>query len=153
MSIADLGTVSHIPEAVIAAADTIKLLNYKTTTPAKFRKNELTEELAGPMLDELADIIGVPKDRLDYVYFSCCRGAEPHTDQLPRERFGPMTYIIPVILPKFGSALITAGIVSKVVEVGGVYMFNHEQIHSMTLEDNESGCVVIMVAVKHPGVH
>lgn len=137
-----------IPHQIIEAADTIKHLNYKTSTPAKFRKNILTEELAGEFLEEIAKLINVEKNRLDYVYFSVCNGAEPHTDILPPETFTSTTFVIPVILPK-GHSVITAEDSYMTVELGGVYEFNHEKIHSMILEDKTSGCVVIMVAIKH----
>lgn len=137
-----------IPEAVMMAAEPIKMLNYKTTTPAKFRKNHLTEDIAGDLMEEIAERINVPKSRLDYVYFSAAQGAEPHTDLLDQNVFTSTTFVIPVILPK-GKTVIEAGKDRKVVEVGGIYEFNHEEIHSMTVEDTESGCVVIMVAIKH----
>lgn len=137
-----------VPQPIIEAADTIKLLNYKTSTPAKFRKNTLTEELAGDFLEEIAELINVAKHRLDYVYFSVCNGAEPHTDVLPPEVFTSTTFVIPVILPD-GRSVITAEESRITVELGGVYEFDHEKIHSMELSDTTSGCVVIMIAVKH----
>jgi hypothetical protein len=138
----------QIPQAVIDAADTIKHLNYKTSTPAKFKTHLLTEDIAGGLMAEVADIIGIDKSRLDYVYFSCSQGAEPHTDVLPVEKFESTTFVIPVILPK-GKSVIFAKEASQEVQVGKIYEFNHEETHSMTLEDKESGCVVIMVAVLH----
>lgn len=141
------GTVSHIPAAVIAAADTIKHLNYKTTTPAKFRTHLLTEEIGGTLMAELADIIDIDQSRLDYVYFSCSKGAEPHTDLLDETKFEDRTFVIPVILPR-GKSVIFAEDASQEVQVGGVYEFNHERTHSMSVEDTESGCVVVMVAIK-----
>lgn len=141
------GKVS-IPSIVIDAADEIKFLNYKTTTPAKFRKNTLTEEMASELMDEIAELINIAKSRLDYVYFSVCKGAEPHTDILDPLYFTETTFVIPVILPS-GHSKITAEAFSMYVQVGGVYEFNHEKTHSMILEDTENGCVVIMVAVKH----
>lgn len=68
------GEVS-VPAPVIAAADQIKFLNYKTTTPAKFRKNTLTEGLAGDMMAEVAARIGIEQSSFDYVYFSAACGA------------------------------------------------------------------------------
>lgn len=62
------GEVS-VPARVIATADQIKHLNYKTTTPAKFRKNTLTEDLAGDMMAEVAARIGIEQSSLDYVFF------------------------------------------------------------------------------------
>jgi hypothetical protein len=140
------GDVS-IDGKLIEVADGIKLLNYKTTTPVRFRKNVLTEDIASNVMLELAKLIDVDIGRLDYVYFSVCKGAEPHVDVLDPEVFHDTTYVVPVILPK-GVSTIHAEDVSWDVHVGGVYQFNHEREHSMTLEDTESGCVVIMVAIK-----
>jgi hypothetical protein len=128
-------------------ADSIKLLNYRTSTPARFRKNKLTPDIAGVLMSDLSLLIGVESSRLDYVYFSVCRGAEPHVDVLDPLEFTETTYIIPVILPD-GKSIITAEGESLSVEVGGVYEFNHEREHSMVLEDVTSGCVVIMVAIR-----
>ncbi len=136
-----------IPGAVIAVADSIKLLNYRTSTPARFRKNLLTPDLAGDLMSAISVLIGVDVSRLDYVYFSVCRGAESHVDILDPSKFLETTFIIPVILPS-GRSIITAESTESVVEVGGVYEFNHEREHSMVLEDVTSGCVVIMVAIR-----
>lgn len=139
--------VMAVPARVIDAADEIKHLNYRTTTPVRFRKNTLTPDIAGGLIADLACVIGVEAHRLDYVYFSVCRGAEPHVDALDPQKFTDHTWVIPVILPA-GESVITAEDHSMVVQVGGVYEFNHERVHSMTVEDQESGCVVIMVALK-----
>ena len=136
-----------IPQGVIDAADPIKHLNYRTTTPVRFRKNTLTADIAGGLMEELAWLIGVSSDRLDYVYFSVARGAEPHVDQLDPQVFTSHTWVIPVILPK-GHTRIFAENDVMVAMLGGVYEFNHERVHSMTVEDQDSGCVVIMVALK-----
>lgn len=138
----------RVPQAVVDAAHPIRMLNYKTTTPARFRKNTLTEDIAGPMMDELAAIAGVARERLDYVYFSAARGAEPHTDLLDPAVFTARTLVVPVILPA-GRTVIEAQGAEAVAEIGGVYEFDHERTHSMSVEDEESGCVVIMVAIKH----
>lgn len=140
------GTVSNLNPQLIAAADSIKLLNYKTTTPTKFQKRTLTEDLAKDLMDEVAEILELPRSSLDYVYFSACNGAEPHVDQLDPEKFTDRTFVIPVILPS-GVTTIYAEDQSMDVELGGIYEFNHEKIHSMSVEDTESGCVVIMVAI------
>lgn len=84
-----------VPASVVAAADKIKHLNYKTTTPAKFRKNTLTEDLAGEMMEEVAARIGIDQSSLDYVYFSAARGAEPHTDLLDPAVFTDRTLLFP----------------------------------------------------------
>jgi hypothetical protein len=136
-----------IPRAVVLVADSIKLLNYRTSTPARFRKDLLSSDLAGVLMSELSKLIGVESSRLDYVYFSVCCGAEPHVDILDSSKFLETTFVVPVILPS-GRSIITAESTESVVEVGGVYEFNHEREHSMVLEDVTSGCVVIMVAIR-----
>jgi hypothetical protein len=136
--------VVNIPPEVIAYADSIKLENYKTNTPAKF---QIRTVIAGEMIiDGIAAQINIPSNKLDFVYFSVAKGAEPHTDLLHPDRFEDTTYVIPVILPN-GKSIITAEDEQVEVELGGVYQFDHTKIHSMVLEDNTSGCVVIMVAV------
>ncbi|AFU88280.1 hypothetical protein CcrColossus_gp410 [Caulobacter phage CcrColossus] len=137
----------YIPEAVIAAAEPIRMLNYKTTTPARFQKNTLTADIAGDLLQDIADRIGIDRARLDYVYFSAAQGAEPHTDLLDPEVFQSNTYVIPVILPA-GRTVIEAGDAHVEAKVGDIYEFNHEETHGMTVEDTKSGCVLIMVAVR-----
>ena len=84
--------------------------------------------------------------KLDFVYFSVCKGAAPHIDLLDKNKFEPTTFVVPIILPN-GESIITAEDERIVVELNNIYEFNHEKIHSMVLEDTESGCVVIMVAV------
>lgn len=61
--------------------------------------------------------------------------------------FTDRTFIIPVILPQ-GRSVITAEKASAEVARGHIYKFNHERTQSMTVEDTESGCVVIMVAIR-----
>jgi hypothetical protein len=135
-----------IPATVLLEAEKIKLLNYKTTTPTRFKKNTLTEDIAKDLMVDIANKIEYFPSRLDYVYFSVCKGAEPHTDNLSPMDFLDKTFVIPVILPS-GWSIIKAENDMRIVEVGGIYEFNHTKIHSMELEDTESGCVVIMVAI------
>jgi hypothetical protein len=138
------GTIP-IPEIVTGHADTIKFDNYKTNTPAKFQVRTLTG--GDELMESLSQRIGRKKESLDFVYFSVCKGAEPHTDLLSPEKFEDTTYVVPVILPR-GQSIITAENWKSEVCVGGIYEFDHTKVHSMTLEDLESGCVVVMVAVK-----
>jgi len=135
-----------IPKEIVANADTIKFENYKTNTPAKFQIRRI-DGADVEMLFNVSMAVGVAVNKLDYVYFSVCRGAEPHVDLLDPTVFEPKTYVIPVVLPS-GRSVITAEDETAEVELFNMYEFNHEKIHSMTLEDNESGCVVIMIAVK-----
>lgn len=97
---------------------------------------------------EVAARIGVAQEKLDYVYFSAAQGAEPHTDLLDPATFTPHTFVIPVILPR-GDNIIEAEGHEVTVELGGIYEFNHERTHSMTVGNTADGCVVIMVAIKH----
>jgi hypothetical protein len=135
-----------IPQSVTDHADKIKLENYKVNKPKsrdfKIRHLEGCDDL----MEQLAEIAKVPRGRLDYVYFSCCKGAEPHEDNLNPDKFEDTTYVVPVIVPK-GKSVIEADGKEMEVTLGGVYQFDHTKTHSMYLEDTESGCVVIMVAV------
>jgi hypothetical protein len=141
------GDVS-IPSEVLNHAEPIKKENYKTNTPTKFQVRSL---IGGKeLMSSLSSLIGVPRERLDFVYFSVCKGAEPHIDLLPK--FEDTTYVIPVILPQ-GKSIITAESDRKRVHIGGVYQFDHNKVHSMELEDTKSGCVVIMVAIKKDKVN
>jgi hypothetical protein len=139
------GTVT-VPPETIAYAEPIKHENYKVNNPgtAEFKVRAL--ESADGLIKQLVDLIGVPKEKLDFVYFSCCAGAEPHTDKLDPAKFYDHTYVIPIILPK-GVTTITADGMPATVHVGGVYKFDHTKTHSMEVEDKESGCVVVMVGV------
>lgn len=136
-----------IPETIVCNAETIKFANYKTNTPKKFQVCAFDDEEDTTFLRRIAKNLGIDKARLDFVYFSVCKGAEPHVDLLDPAIFEPKTFVIPVILPR-GNSVITAEDEQTVVKLNHIYEFNHEKIHSMKLEDNESGCVVIMVAVK-----
>lgn len=132
---------------LIEAAELIKHQNYKTNTPKRFHVQPLHEAAAGALMHHLAELIKAPKNKLDFVYFSVCKGAEPHVDLLDPQVFEARTFVIPLILPTGKSAIVAGGVIMS-VELYHVYEFNHEQLHSMELEDTTSGCVVIMVAVK-----
>lgn len=125
-------------------ADTIKFENYTVNTPAKFH---VRDDFDTMFKFHLASHLDIEYANLDFVYFSVCKGAEPHVDQLDPAIFTDKTFVIPVILPK-GKSVITAEDEETVVKLDHIYEFNHEKVHSMILEDVESGCVVIMVAVK-----
>ena len=136
----------EVPDRITANAGTIKLANYKTNTLKKFQVNTITDDDA-LFMNRLAEKINVKTANLDFVYFSVCKGAEPHVDLLNPANFEPRTFVIPVVLPK-GKSTITAEDETIEVELNKIYEFNHEKIHSMELEDTESGCAVIMVAIK-----
>ena len=57
------------------------------------------------VIETLSSLIGIQTEKLDYVYFSGCQGAEPHTDLLDPSKFTNTTYVIPVILPLGDSLL------------------------------------------------
>ena len=147
----------NVGPAVVQSADSIKLQNYKTNTPKTFQVQPLHVQDAATLTQELADRIKVPVERLDFVYFSVCQGAEEHIDLLDPSVFESRTFVIPVILPQ-GDNIIVAkdtagpdGIVpthATFVKLNHIYEFNHEKPHSMYVQDTESGCVVIMVAIK-----
>lgn len=145
MKIIDHGVI-EIPSSIVANADAIKLQNYKTNTPGKFQVRHMNDDNIA-LMENLASIISVKVAALDFVYFSVCKGAEPHIDLLDSGVYEPRTFVIPVILPN-GDSVITAEDEQQVAKLNHIYEFNHEKIHSMELDDNESGCVVIMVAIK-----
>lgn len=143
--------------AIVQAADSIKLQNYKTNTPKNFQVQPLHTEDAAALMQELAERIKVPVAQLDFVYFSVCKGAEEHTDFLDPSVFESRTFVIPVILPPGNNLIVAYGepdskgirpTHATFVELNHVYEFDHEKPHSMHVQDTESGCVVIMVAVK-----
>lgn len=129
---------------IVANADCIKHEHYRVNTPARFQTHsDINQEFK----KSLAERVNTPVECLDFVYFSVCRGAEPHVDQLDPQIFKAKTYVIPVILPQ-GTSTITAEDETVAVKLNHIYEFNHERVHSMQLEDTTSGCVVIMVAEK-----
>jgi hypothetical protein len=127
-------------------AEGIKLQSYKVNTPKKFHVHPMHVYAGEVLKQHLSYLVNVPVSRLDFVYFSCCNGAEEHVDLLDPAKFEPTTFVVPIILPR-GKSTITADGVTLEVEVDQVYEFNHELPHRMDLEDTESGCVVLMVAV------
>lgn len=136
-----------IPDKVLSIADRIKLENYKTNTPASFQKHYDVSSSYDEVASQIADIAGVDTNEIDWVFFSVCKGAEPHVDQLPPEKFTDTTFVVPILLPE-GKSVITAEEDSAEVEINRVYEFDHTKIHSMTLEDMDTGCVVLMAAIK-----
>lgn len=150
--IIDHGKV-NVGLAMVRAADSVKRLNYKVNTPKRFQVERLHDEAAGSLMEQLSSIMQQPKENLDFVYFSCCAGAEPHVDALDPREFTERTIVVPIILPP-GRAVLTAQVdkehkaQSVQVKLNHAYEFNHELTHSLELEDTESGCVVVMVSVK-----
>ena len=145
MNIKNHGSISIEP-TMLQTADSIKYQNYKTNTPKQFQINSFHYTESSRFIFRLSDIVKISPSKLDFVYFSVCKGAEPHIDLLDKNKFEPTTFVVPIILPN-GESIITAEDERIVVELNNIYEFNHEKIHSMVLEDTESGFVVIMVAV------
>lgn len=139
-------TILDIPKSVLDVAESIKLDNYKTNHPKEFRKETVVTDDGLYLMAQLSSLTGVPVNKLDYVYFSACRGADEHVDLLDPEKFEDVTYIIPLVLPSGKSILHEDGY-STGIQVGGVYEINHTKPHSLDLEDTESGCTLIMVAI------
>jgi hypothetical protein len=133
-----------ISNSIVDYAETIKHENYKVNTPTKFQINKHHSADSEKFVEDLGEVINIDKNNLDYVFFSVCKGAEPHTDALDPEKFTGTTYVIPLILPK-GISTITASGQTEEVELFNVYEFDHTKLHQMDLEDNDSGCVVMMV--------
>jgi hypothetical protein len=133
-----------IPESIRVYAESIKREHYKVNTPKKFNiRRERTED-SEKLIEALSKVIDIPTNKLEYVFFSACRGAESHVDELDPEKFTGNTYVIPIVLPT-GKSVITAEGQEEEVKLDHIYKFDHRKEHSMTLEDNESGCCVLMV--------
>jgi len=137
----------NIPQTILDHAETIKLENYKTNSPAKFQKHSQYSTSGEKVSKQLSKLLNVDLNKIDWVYFSACKGAEPHVDQLDPNKFNDETYVVPIILPE-GESKIQAIEDEKIVELFNVYHFDHTKIHSMTLEDNDSGCVVLMCGIR-----
>jgi hypothetical protein len=136
-----------IPSIVDAVADEIKGENYRVRTPARFIKHNLHDDAYARIKEDIAGLLGVHQDLVDYVYFACAKGAEEHTDQLDPAVFTHRTVIVPVLLPA-GKTILHADGDRVVLKHGIAYEINHERPHSVTVEDAISGCVVIMASVK-----
>lgn len=136
-----------IPNDLLEAADTIKFQNYKVTKIGKIQKQTPEGADAEYVMRVLGSKVKRDHQKFDAVYFSACSGAEEHVDMLDQEKFEDTTYVIPLIIPT-GDTVISTGGCNITVEVGGIYEFDHTKPHEMTVEDDRSGCVVLMVAVK-----
>lgn len=124
-------------------AQGIRQENYKVNTPSKYQKHLGKDPFIS---EQLSEMLGCRPERVDYVFFSSKEGAEPHVDKLSLSQYEEKTILIPLILPNGTSKLIVDGWTH---ELGYFlcYEFNHTQIHSLELEDKDSGCVLIMAAV------
>ncbi len=145
MKINNLGEV-QLSSHMTLAADAIKFENYKVNSPYQYKIHPQDVTIGSWFEDQLSTLINVDKSKIDWVFFSVCNGAEPHTDMLNPDKFHDTTYVVPIILPK-GKSVITAEDEKMEVKIGSVYQFDHTKTHSMELEDTKSGCVVIMAAL------
>lgn len=136
-----------LPSGLLEAAEHIKFQNYKVTKIGKIQKQTPEGVDAEYVMRVLGSFVKRDHTLFDAVYFSACSGADRHIDMLDQEKFEDTTYVIPLILPE-GDTIISAQGMSVIVEVGGVYEFDHTKEHEMTVEDDKSGCVVLMVAVR-----
>ena len=90
---------------------------------------------------------------LDVVIFSCCEGADEHVDKLPKDKFEDTTFLIPLVLPRYTSFLISRDPVASAVDMeplllNTLYEFDHTLPHELSVEDRRGGCVVMMIAIK-----
>lgn len=131
-----------IPNTLLDVAETIKHENYKVNTPAKFQKHFDDSEDGQTFVKQLADLINVDPECIDWVYFSASRGAEPHTDLLDPNKFSDNTFVIPLIVPPY--ATLNAGKASVEIKAGQVYEFLHTETHSLDVIDFNHGCVMVM---------
>lgn len=143
-----ISQLDSVPDVLVRHADTIKYESYKTNKPAKFQKYSQESVHGRIFTNQLSRKLNIPSNKLDWVYFSVCQGAEPHVDQLDSTVFTNDTYIIPIIIPT-GKSTLFCGEAAVALEQNMIYYFDHSTQHSLVLEDTTSGCVVIMVAVLH----
>jgi len=144
-TIIDYGLID-IPPSIVEYADKIRHENYKTNTPKNFHKHPGNIADSDLLLKSLAEIISIDNhERLDFVFFSACEGAETHTDLLDPEVFQEITYVVPIIIPH--DSILTCEDTEIVGQPNHVYCFDHNKPHGLTMKDNEFGCVFIMVAV------
>lgn len=131
---------------VVGGAEVIRHQNHQISTPVKYQKRTLVGDMRNSVIGQLSTMVGIDAEVLDAVYFSSPNGADPHRDMLSPEEFDARTFLIPVIVPRSG-AVLTVGNDDVRVEVGVVYEFDHQTVHSLVVGDT-SGCVMIMVAIK-----
>lgn len=139
----DLMGKLRVNDYVMDLAQSIREDNYRVNTPSKYHKYQGN---CYETIQQLSDLFNCGESSIDYVYFSSKEGAEPHVDKLNLLKFEEDTIIIPLILPR-GKSTLRVGGSSTTLEPLLAYKFKHTIIHSLELEDTESGCVLIMAAV------
>lgn len=128
---------------VMGVAQSIREENYKVNTPSKYHKHQGKDYTT---IQQLSNLFNCGEGYVDYVYFSSKEGAEAHVDKLSLSKFEDDTIIVPLILPR-GKSRLKVGDSIMILEPLLAYKFKHTTIHSLELEDTESGCVLIMAAV------
>jgi hypothetical protein len=142
---------------ILIYANSIKDENYKTSTVKQFQRRFPLLDGMSKLIDEIAlRINGITyagkglyplNVDLEPVFFSVAKGAAEHTDELDRDIYTDVTIVIPLVVPK-GLSELTVGGNSINLQQFGVYLFDHTKPHKLVLEDNESGCTVLMIAIK-----
>ena len=136
------------PRDVLIYADSIKLDNYKTATIKKFQRR--FPDLSGLrlMMDQIALRLSFDDGAaFDPVFFSCGKGAEEHIDQLDPEIYTDTTIVVPLVAP-YGHMIFCTDGTRTVLQPNGIYSFVHEKPHSLEFDDTESGCTVLMLAIR-----
>jgi hypothetical protein len=144
--IIDNGPIA-VPWAVYQAAYSVRLQNNKVNTPKNFQRQLLHDLRAAEVVQQIADIAGVPSHKIDYVYFGCCLGAEPHTDALDPAKYTNRTFMVPICMPADGLKTLTVGGQTIELQLNHVYEFDHTIEHSLFVGDKAAGCTVIMASV------
>ncbi|AVH85094.1 hypothetical protein RsoM2USA_167 [Ralstonia phage RsoM2USA] len=140
------GSVHTIPTGILNSANRIKHLSYNISEPADFWRDTPEDNDMEALVNDMRFLVKLPEiTRINCVFFSCASGAAEHVDKLDPNEFYSVTFIVPIILPAEGNILHVNG-ESMEVKIGGIYEFNHEVPHSMTVGDT-TGAVVIMIAI------
>lgn len=129
-----------IPQTIMDKAHEAKGENFNILNPKVYTKHKITDK---SFLESVREFINSDLP-MDIVLFSSKSGADNHTD-IHLEHLDTHTYIIPLILPQNGNAVITHSGGSEVLEYAKPVKINHQEKHELTV-DNESGCVVLMAS-------
>lgn len=146
--------ISRYPH-LVSQLDTIKHQNYRIRDTGGYVKTPFLEyPQATEFLTELSSLLAIPVEQLDAVAFSCPDGADTHVDKLDGNRFESITYLIPMILPSSLTTFhvrlesdLNLHVALRPDDLGLVIAFDHTQPHGLEVSDNQSGCVLLMVAV------
>lgn len=138
-----------VPMGIMGYAYDIRLENYKVNTPTQYQIHDMKLDGTEGVLEQVSALTDIPVEKLDCVFFSVCRGAEPHVDDLDPEKYTGRTFTIPLVQPPSGRVLLKANGAAVDVRPCVVYEFDHTKIHSMELDDKEYGCTVLMIGELH----